>query len=85
MAQSPFALKLYDQNSDLDNRLWIPRKSGERNNGGHSIVAAGAFELNNRTYLVMIDSDWSEPRVWDMDSFLNDRTVLNEIDFISCQ
>ncbi|MBC7429233.1 MAG: hypothetical protein H7336_11510 [Bacteriovorax sp.] len=87
MAKSPFALEIYDQpNGELDNRLWIPRKTGERNSGGHSITAVGSFEANKKTYLVMIDSDWSEPRVWDMEAFLHDpKTALNEMEFITCE
>ena len=86
MVNSPFELIAYGQvNPELDNRLWIPRKKGERNSGGHSIVASASFDFNNKSYLVMIDSDWSEPRIWDMDSFLNDKTALSEIEFVSCK
>jgi hypothetical protein len=86
MYSAPFSIQMAGQkNVELDNRLWIPRKTGERNSGGHSVVAAGSFELNNKTYLVMIDSDWSEPRIWDMDSFLNDKTALGEVEFVSCK
>ena len=86
MAQAPFQSILLDQpNFDFDNRLWIPRKVGERNSGGHSIVAAGAFDFKNKTYLVMIDSDWSEPRIWDLDSFLNNKTAIDEVEFVFCK
>jgi hypothetical protein len=86
MVTAPFSITMTDQkNGDLDNRLWIPRKTGEKNSGGHSIVAAGSFELNNKTYLVMIDSDWSEPRIWDMDSYLNDKTDLGSMEFVFCK
>ncbi|MBC7712086.1 MAG: hypothetical protein H7177_02020 [Rhizobacter sp.] len=87
MAKSPFALEIYDQpHGELDNRLWIPRKTGERNSGGHSIAAVGSFVANSKTYLVMLDSDWSEPRVWDMEAFLHDpKTAINEMEFITCQ
>lgn len=86
MYPSPFSLELFDQeNVKMDNRLWIPRKIGERENGGHSIVAAAAFNLNNKVYMLMIDSDWSEPRIWDMDAFLNQKTALEEITFVSCK
>lgn len=87
MVTGPFALEVYDQkNVKLDERLWIPRRTGERNSGGHSITAVGSFESNNKTYLVMLDSDWSEPRIWDMDEFLNHKkTALDEIEFITCK
>lgn len=86
MVKAPFPIEMVDQkNSELDNRLWVPRKTGERNSGGHSIVAAGSFEMNNKTYLVMVDSDWSEPRIWDMELFLNNKTAIDEVEFISCK
>lgn len=85
MVNSPFALKMFDSINELDERLWIPRKIGERNSGGHSIVAAASFEENNKTYLVMLDSDWSEPRIWDMDEYLNQKTDLTESEFVTCK
>ncbi len=86
MAKSPFRMEKVDSpESELDDRLWIPRKIGERNSGGHTIVAAGSFVFNQKTYLVMVDSDWSEPRVWDMEIFLNQKTALEEIDFVFCK
>lgn len=86
MVKAPFPIEMASQkNGELDNRLWIPRKIGERNNGGHSIVAAAAFEFESKTYLVMIDSDWSEPRLWDMDAYLNEKTDLGAVEFTSCK
>ncbi len=87
MVKGPFPLELYDQSGPkLDERLWIPRRVGERNSGGHTIVAVGSFVENDKTYLVMIDSDWSEPRIWDMDQYLNhQKTALEEVEFVSCK
>lgn len=86
MVRSPFPLSFYQNTKeDTDDRLWIPRKIGERNAGGHSIVAAGAFSYNQKTYLVMIDSDWSQPRLWDFDAFVNERVALDEIEFTLCK
>jgi hypothetical protein len=86
MVRGPFEIEFTNiKNGTVDNRLWIPRKIGERNAGGHSIVAAASFVKDGKTYLVMIDSDWSEPRIWDMDSFLNTKTALDEVDFVFCK
>ena len=87
MAQSPFGLEMY-KNSEvkLDERLWLPRKVGERNANGHTIFAAGSFVMDGKTYLVTVDSDWHEPRVWDMDASLNHaKTALDEVEFIWCK
>ncbi len=90
MVNSPFTLQRYRQSKKvqlpIDERLWIPRKKGEKKSDGHSIVIAGSFEVEGKTYLVVIDSDWVEPRVWDMDAFLNDKkTALDEVIVTTCQ
>lgn len=87
MVQSPFNLEMYKASGvTLDERLWIPRRVGQRNSGGHTVFAAGSFVVEGKTYLLMVDSDWHEPRVWDMDEYLNHKkTALEEIEFISCK
>lgn len=86
MVTAPFPIIKYgEKNGEVDNRLWVPRKIGERNSGGHSIVAAANFKFNGKDYLVMLDSDWTEPRIWDVDSYLSNKTAIDEIEFISCK
>lgn len=86
MVTAPFPIFKYgEKNGEVDNRLWIPRKTGERNSGGHSIVAAANFKFNGKDYLVMLDSDWTEPRIWDVDNYLSEKTAIDEIEFISCK
>lgn len=85
MVQAPFSIAMTEQKDALDTRLWVPRKIGERNSGGHSIVAAASFEFADKIYLVMIDSDWSEPRIWDMDAYLNQKTDLGAVEFTTCK
>ncbi len=86
MVTAPFPIVKYgEKNGEVDNRLWVPRKTGERNSGGHSIVAAANFKFNGKDYLVMLDSDWTEPRIWDVDSYLSTKTAIDEIEFISCK
>ena len=85
MMNSDITTKDYESGIVSDVRLWIPRKTGERNSGGHSVVAAAEFETKGKKKLLMLDSDWSEPRVWDLDSYLFDSHVaLEEIEFYAC-
>jgi hypothetical protein len=70
--------------SRLDGRLWLPRKTGERNSGGHSVVAVAAFEALGKKRLLMLDSDWAEPRIWDLELALGGRTDIGAIEFHSC-
>ncbi|AUN97739.1 hypothetical protein C0V70_06360 [Bacteriovorax stolpii] len=86
MVQSPFKLEMYGHTKpEIDGRLWIPRKVGERNSGGHTILAAASFTHNERLYFVMVDSDWSEPRIWDAEETLNNKTAVSEIEFVTCK
>ncbi len=70
--------------SRLDGRLWLPRKIGERNSGGHSVVAVAAFEALGKKRLLMLDSDWAEPRIWDLEQALGGRTDIETVEFHSC-
>ncbi len=86
MRTSPFDLMMMRPASykPLDRRLWVPRKISERNGGGHAIVAASVFQLGGRPEVMVIDSDWSEPRIWDLNDYLDDRTAIQEVEFVTC-
>jgi len=86
MVSSPYEIMDYEDQANLkDNRLWTPRKIGERNSGGHTVVAAAMFAERGRQKLLMLDSDWAEPRIWDVQSYLGDKTAINEMQFTSCE
>ena len=86
MTNSPYSIKDYSNNTPLlDRRLWTPRKTGDRNSGGHSVVAIAAFEANQKRKLLMLDSDWSEPRIWDIDDYLGNTTAIAEMEFYNCK
>ncbi len=86
MATAPFPIVNYDKHSDAqDDRLWLPRQIGQRNSGGHSTVAVAGFLANGREELLMLDSDWASPRVWDMETVFNQKTAIGEIEFHSCE
>ncbi len=84
MVKSPVSFHEYGKPGELDGRLWIPRKKGERESGGHSVVATSLFEFKGRPFLLMLDSDWSEPRLWDVRSYLDSKTAMDEVEFITC-
>lgn len=68
----------------VDNRLWIPRQIGERNSGGHTVVAVASFVENGHLQLLMLDSDWDAPRIWDFDKIFVAKTAFKEIEFDAC-
>jgi hypothetical protein len=84
MVTSDIELQDFETKVEMDPRLWIPRKVGERNAGGHAIVASAAFTLNGKKKIVVLDSNWNEPRIWDMEAYLGGKTALNEMIFHSC-
>jgi hypothetical protein len=86
MYDGPFNLAIDNNHGILEDvRLWLPRKIGQRAHGGHSVVAAGQFKIDKSNYLIMLDSDWNLPRVWDVDAALGDRTAIKEIEFFTCK
>jgi len=86
MYNGPFELQqMVAQVPADDNRLWLPRQKGERDGGGHSVVATGSFNLEGKDYLVMLDSDWDLPRVWDLDQAIQDHSALRELEIYTCQ
>lgn len=84
MVTSTYEVSDYENPGDIDPRLWVPRLVGQRANGGHVIVAAGAFIAKGRKKILIIDSDWAEPRVWDIQKQLGSRTAIKEMTFYSC-
>lgn len=85
MVESSYRLKDFETKTDFDPRLWTPRKVGERNVGGHAIVASAAFLHNGKKQVVVLDSNWNEPRVWDLEKYLGGKTALKEMVFHSCE
>lgn len=86
MEESPYPVYEYGVRGAKDNRLWVPRRIGERKSGGHAIVAVDTFVADGKKMLLILDSDWSEPRVWEVDKILNHpKVAIREIEFYSCQ
>lgn len=84
MVDSDFNLTDYENRVDADPRLWVPRKTGQRNTGGHVIVGSSNFITKTSANLMVIDSDWTEPRVWNLDKYLDKKTAVDEIVFHTC-
>lgn len=87
ISDGPFKLEKIDKtlNPEKDTHLWLPRKIGDRKGGGHSVVATGIFTFAGSDYVVMLDSDWTLPRVWDLSQALSDHTAYNEVEFFTCE
>jgi len=86
MFNPSFKMLDYDHPKDkVDKRLWIPRQRGQRESGGHSVAAVAAFTLKGHLALVMLDSDWDRPRVWEFDRVFTAKTALDEIEFDICE
>jgi hypothetical protein len=86
MNDGPFKLQnLASPTVPEDVRLWLPRKIGQRNSGGHAIVATGSFSWNGADYAVVLDSDWGLPRVWNLEDAFSDATAIAEVEFYTCQ
>jgi hypothetical protein len=84
MVESSFEIEDYETNAEMDTRLWIPRKVGEKNGGGHAIVAAAAFTSQGRKMVLVLDSNWTEPRVWDLTKYFGEKAAISEMIFHSC-
>lgn len=84
MVKSSLKAEDYESRQVSDDRLWVPRKVGERKSGGHSVVAVSEFVSKGRKKLLMLDSDWHEPRVWDLEDYLGGKVKIDEIEFYGC-
>jgi hypothetical protein len=63
-----------DERFGEDRRLWIPQKKGEAPGGGHAIVASQYFTSpSGRLKFLVQDSDWTEPRIWDVENYFIER------------
>lgn len=69
MAQTPYTLFEYSKNAATDRLLWLPADSSGSSNGGHQVVALGTFVHGVNEYVIILDSNWQAPRIWDMREF----------------
>lgn len=84
MVASTYELTDYETPVRRDPRLWIPRKVGQRTSSGHVIVAAAAFTARGRKKVLVLDSNWTEPRVWDLTNYLGSKAAVKEMGFHTC-
>ncbi len=85
MVSSTYEVTDYETPVSRDPRLWIPRKVGQRNSSGHVIVAAGAFISKGKKKLLVLDSNWTEPRVWDLQKYIASKAAVKEMGFHTCE
>lgn len=85
MLTSTYEITDFERPVSSDPRLWLPRKRGQRMTSGHAIVGASAFMANGRKKVLVLDSDWTEPRVWDLDKYLGTKAAVKEMGFHTCE
>jgi hypothetical protein len=85
MVESTYEVTEFDRRGSRDPRLWIPRKIGQTNGGGHAIVLTASFQVNRRSKVLVLDSDWAEPRIWDLEKYIGPKTDVKTLEFYSCQ
>jgi hypothetical protein len=85
MVTSSYELTDYEKPLTMDRRLWIPRKVGQRTTSGHTIVAAAGFISKGKKKVLVLDSDWSEPRVWDLQRYIAQKAAVKEMGFHTCE
>lgn len=67
---TPYRLLELSGAKDYAERLWIPRRANDPKHSdgiGHAVLATGTFEHNGKQYIIVVDSNWSQPRLWDAD------------------
>ena len=85
MVTSAYRVQDPDHRFKEDPRLWIPRKIGQSKAGGHVIVAAAHFRTDEgREKLLVVDSDWPEPRIWDVENYLVSRVRPAAVNEFAC-
>jgi hypothetical protein len=85
MVASTYEVTDFETPVGRDPRIWVPRRVGQRTSSGHVIVAAAAFVANGRRKLLVLDSNWTEPRVWDLERYVVRRVAVREMGFHSCE
>jgi hypothetical protein len=85
MVSSTYDLLEYEADEpEKDPRLWLPRRKGQRSGGGHAIVLTSSFRYGRRTKYVALDSDWTDPRVWDAGVALGKDIRMDELNIVDC-
>lgn len=84
MVTSTYEVTDFEKPLLKDARLWLPRKKGQRMTSGHAIVGASGFIAKGRKKVLVLDSDWTEPRIWDLEKYLGAKTAVKEMNFHTC-
>lgn len=84
MVSSTYEVNDFETPVSRDPRLWVPRKVGQRASSGHVIVAAAAFISKGKKKILVLDSNWTEPRVWDLERYITSKAAVKEMGFHTC-
>ncbi len=74
MKNKPIRVVDVDRPTRSDGRLWLPRATGERAYSGHGALIVGYFmPPNGREQFLILDSNWTEPRLFDVEDDVRQR------------
>jgi hypothetical protein len=86
MVNSSYATVDYAHPGSVDDpRLWVPRQVGQRDGGAHAIVLATGFTDRGHAMALVLDSDWAQPRIWDLEAYLPARARMDLVQFHGCE
>lgn len=74
MKNKPVRVVDVDLPTKADPRIWLPRATGERSYSGHGALIVGYFTPpQGREQFLILDSNWSEPRLFDVENDVRQR------------
>ncbi len=85
MFVSPLTYHDVASRTELDPRQWVPRLVGERKRSGHMVVIVQEIKITDKTFLLVLDSNWTQPRLWDKEHFFQAKTAIKDMLFHVCR
>lgn len=69
MATTPFTVLNHADGVEAERKMWMPRTSRKKAKLGHMVFALGIVEVEGIKKILISDSNWKVPRLWDLSAF----------------